>query len=217
MSNFIDFIAKSGAVSFGDFSIGSRKAPYFVDPTAFADANTIFSLGEMFASAINQKYGSNFDAIYGPSYRGIPLAVATSIAFYKNHYTNKKWIFDVRERLVTGHTPERTFYGADKLDTGSKIVVVDYVFGTGKTKRELVQRLENALNAEVVGVIVGVDLLERWGRKPAVEEFVSETGIPVHSFANIRSVIDYMKANAPDSLNEEVYNKCVKYLKANGF
>ncbi len=98
-TEFIEFLAKSGAVKFGDFTLKSgRQSPFFISTGVLCDGATSYELGKHFAKKINEIYGNNIDAIYGPAYKGIPLAVAVSIALQKEFYINKSWLFDRKEK-----------------------------------------------------------------------------------------------------------------------
>ncbi len=219
MSAFIEFLAKNNALSFGEFSLSGRTTPYFIDPSALTDGAAAMRLGEFFAAKINEKYGPNFNAVYGPAYRGIPLAVSTSIALSRNYNINRKWIFDIKERKITGHSAERSFYGADKLDTNSKVIIVDYVFSMGRSKTEMARRLSEGLKARVAGVVVGVDRLERAAKRHAVEEFMSATDVPVHPIVNIREIFDYLRSSEIEEgyrISEKAYSDCISYLKKYG-
>ncbi len=213
-TEFIEFLAKSGAIKFGEFTLKSgRQSPYFISTDLLCDGAATYSFGKYFARKINEVYGSNIDAIYGPAYKGIPLAVAVSIALHKEFGVNKPWIFDRKEKKI--HGDAGTFIGAT-LDREAKVVIVDDVFTTGETKIEAIKKIEKGIGAEVVGVVIAVDRMEHGIRLNAIEEFTDKTGIAVHAVTKVKDVFDYLKNRNIDGtvyVNEKLYEQFFEYRK----
>jgi len=131
-TDFIEFLARSGAVKFGEFTLKSgRQSPYFVNTGLLSNGGLTYELGKYYARTIKDNFGENFEAIYGPAYKGIPLAVAASIALYKDYSINKKWVFDRKEKKI--HGDSGGFVGAE-MDIGARVILVDDVMTTGETK-----------------------------------------------------------------------------------
>lgn len=216
-TSLIEFLAKSGAVKFGEFELKSgRISPYFISTGVLSSGAASYVLGRHFAKKIQEVYGDRFDAVYGPAYKGIPLAVSTSIALAKEFNTNKAWIFDRKEKKL--HGDRGAFVGAD-LDIGAKVVMVDDVMTTGGTKIESMEKLEKGMKAKVLGVVIAVDRQERAIKKSAVAEFTDQTGVPVHSLTNVNDVFEHLRNREIDGkvyVNEEVYNAYLKYRKKYG-
>ncbi|MBU0526865.1 MAG: orotate phosphoribosyltransferase [Candidatus Micrarchaeota archaeon] len=216
-TSFIEFLARSGAVKFGEFTLKSgRESPYFISTGVLADGSLTYELGKYYAQKIKDQFGTDFDAIYGPAYKGIPLAVATCIALQNEYGINKPWIFDRKEKKL--HGDRGAFVGGD-LDSGARIILVDDVMTTGGTKVEAIEKIKSSLNAELIGVIIAVDRMERSNKKTAIEEFTESTGVPVHSIENIKNIFEYLKENKVDStqyVTEKIYQKYVGYMKKYG-
>lgn len=215
-TEFIEFLVKNGAVKFGEFTLKSgRESPYFISTGVLSDGKNSYELGKFYAQKINEVF-PEIDAIYGPAYKGIPLAVSASIAMSRELGKTTGWIFDRKEKKV--HGDSGMFVGAD-LDIGAKIVIVDDVMTTGGTKIEAIEKIKKSLNAEVLGIIIAVDREEIGKRKSAVTEFTEETGIPVHSIVKISEVFEHLAKNKIDGkqyIDKKIYNAFLDYKKKYG-
>ncbi|MBS3068120.1 orotate phosphoribosyltransferase [Candidatus Micrarchaeota archaeon] len=216
-TDFIEFLAKSGAVKFGEFTLKSgRQSPFFISTGVLCDGATSYELGRHFARKINEVYGNNIDAVYGPAYKGIPLVVAVSIALQKEFSINKPWIFDRKEKKTYGDIS--AFVGA-ALDINARVVVVDDVFTTGETKMEAVDKIERIIKAKVVGIVIAVDRQEKGVRLGAIEEFTNKTGVPVHSVTTIKDVFDHLKNRTVEGkvyVSNKTYEMFIDYRKKYG-
>jgi orotate phosphoribosyltransferase len=216
-TEFIEFLAKSGAVKFGEFVLKSgRISPYFISTGVLSNGSASYELGKHFAKKIHDVFGSSFNAIYGPAYKGIPLAVSTSIALSKEFNLNKGWLFDRKEKKL--HGDRGAFVGAE-LDIDSKVVMVDDVMTTGGTKIEAMEKIQKGLSAEVVGIIIAVDRQELARKKSGVEEFSEETGIPVHSLTNVKDIFTHLLNRELDGktyVNDELFKTYSEYMKKYG-
>jgi orotate phosphoribosyltransferase len=214
---FIEFLAKSGAVKFGEFVLKSgRESPYFISTGVLADGLLTYELGRYYAQKIKERFGDDFDAVYGPAYKGIPLAVATCIALGKEYGMNKPWIFDRKEKKL--HGDRGAFVGGD-IDDGARVILVDDVMTTGGTKAEAIEKIKSSLNAKLIGVVIAVDRMERSNKKTAIEEFTEKTGIPVYPVENIRNIFEHLKSTPIEGkihVSEKTYGKYVEYMKKYG-
>lgn len=216
-TQFIEFLAKSGAVKFGEFVLKSgRESPYFISTGVLADGILTYELGRYFAQEIKGQFGDDFDAVYGPAYKGIPLAVATCIALQKEHGINKPWVFDRKEKKLHG---DRGSFVGGEVDYGAKVVLVDDVMTTGGTKEEAIGKIRSSLNAELCGIVIAVDRMEKGIRKSAIDEFSEKTGVQVYPIENIRNIFEHLKANQVDGkayVSDKTYSKYLEYMKKYG-
>jgi orotate phosphoribosyltransferase len=218
--SFIEFLAKNGAMRFGEFTLKSgRISPYFIDMGALTSGATISDLGRYYASKIHECYGDRFDVIFGPAYKAIPIAISAAIELKYLHRMDKRWLFDRKEMKLHGADANSIFVGSQHLDHGQKVVIVDDVLTTGGTKVEAIEKLEKALKAEVVGIIIAVDRQEIGKRKSAVEEFTEETGVPVHPIIDIHMAFNHLKGRPVDGkvyVNDKIHERYLDYMKKYG-
>jgi len=185
--NFIEFLLKHKALSFGEFTLKSgRISPYFFNLGMFNSGASLAQLGEFYATTLLQ---SNLphDVLYGPAYKGIPLVSATAIALANHHQKDTPYCFNRKEAKD---------HGEGKLIVGAalegKVVMVDDVISAGTTVRETISLLEN-MNANLTGIVIAFDRQERGeGEQSAVQETAQKYNVPVQSIITLQDVIAYM-------------------------
>lgn len=216
-TEFIEFLARSGAVKFGDFTLKSgRQSPFFISTGVLCNGYTSYELGRHFAKKINELYKDKFTAVFGPAYKGIPLAVSVSIALFREFNINRPWVFDRKEKKTYG---DASGFVGPSLDSGARYVIVDDVLTTGGTKLESVEKIKEGLKGEVIGIIIAVDRQERGIKLNATEEFTEKTGIPVHNITTIREIFDYLRNRTIDGrtyVDDSLYNEFTDYRKKYG-
>lgn len=216
---FIKFLIDQGVLKFGEFTLKSqRMSPYFINVGDLKDSEGIARLGEAFASAI-LSFTSNVDILFGPAYKGIPLAVATSIAF-KSKGRNVGFSFDRKEVKeygeATGSALQKQIIIGSEIKDNSNIVIVEDVFTTGDTKYDALNLLNKmASNLKFPVLMIAVDRQEVGvdGRS-AIGEFTEKTGIPVKSIINSWDIIEYLESQSPQ-FSEELKNM-KNYLRVYG-
>jgi len=178
---FVDLLVERKALKFGDFTLKSgRKSPYFINTGCFHQGGDLAALGSAYADAIQRRFGDGIQAIFGPAYKGIPLALATAQAYQLLVGRAVGWVFDRKE--AKDHGDGGLFVGCP-LTPGLPVVVVDDVITAGTAVRETMQKLA-PLKLDVRGVVVAVDRQERGQASlSAIEELAQEFSIPV--IANI--------------------------------
>lgn len=201
------FLVKAGALKFGDFTLKSgRRSPYFVNTGIICEGKEFLELCGFIAGKIEEIGGC--DVVYGPAYKGIPLAAGVAIALSGK---GKKvyWLFNRKEEkahgdkgVFVGHIPEK----------GESVVLVDDVFTTGGTKYENVELLKS-IGVKLKAVVVAVDREEKGERRGAAEEFAERTGVPVYSVATVSEIFEELKGK---EISEEIYRKFLEYRREYG-
>jgi len=218
-TQFIEFLAKNNAIRFGEFILKSgRASPYFIDLGVLTNGSAITELGKHYANKINEAFKGDFDVVFGPAYKAIPLAISASMAL-NNMGQDKKWLFDRKEIKLHGADANSLFVGSQTLDIGQKVVIVDDVMTTGGTKLDAITRLEKSLKAEVKGIVVAVDRMEIGRRRSAIEEFTEETDVPVYSITDIKSVFQHLHNRDIDGkiyVDDKIYKAYEEYMKKYG-
>jgi orotate phosphoribosyltransferase len=216
---FIEFLAKRGAIRFGEFTLKSgRESPYFIDLGALTSGAAVSELGRQYALKIKEGFGDGFDVVFGPAYKAIPLAISATMALH-GMGMEKKWLFDRKEMKIHGADANSVFVGSQNVDHGQRVVLVDDVMTTGGTKVEAIGKLEKSLKAKVVGIVIAVDRMERGKKDSALSEFTERTGIPVHAITTIHDIFTHLRARPLDGkvyVSEKTYERYQAYMNKYG-
>lgn len=216
---FIDFMVDSGALLFGEFVTKSgRETPYFINIGEFNSGSQLNRLGEYYAQAINHKYGLDFDALFGPAYKGISLAVSTSIAMEKLYGKEVKYCYNTKEATETDNASEMLL-GAELKD-GDRVIVIEDVTTAGTSIRETMPIIRSQGNIDVVGLIVSVDRLEKGYEGKAAFDEISETyNIEVFSIVTLHEIIERLynkEHNGKIIIDDAMMGKLNAYLDLYG-
>ncbi len=185
---FIKFMSESGVLTFGDFTLKSgRKAPYFINAGKYMTGAQIAKLGGFYADCIKEN-GIEGDVLFGPAYKGLPLAVSAVSAMYSKFEQNLYYCFDRKE--VKDHGEGGMFVGKQPED-GDKIIIIEDVMTSGKALREVLPKLEGAAKVNVTGMVITVDRMEKGLNSDlsAVQEVYRDFGIKVYSIVTIKDII----------------------------
>ena len=185
---FIKFMTECGVLTFGDFTLKSgRKAPYFINTGNYKTGAQLCRLGEYYAQCITE-HGLKADVLFGPAYKGIPLAAAAAIALYKEHGVEVGYAYDRKE--VKDHGEGGMIVGS-KLSDGTKVVLIEDVMTSGKALREVYPKLKSVADVDIAGMIITVDRQEKGlnSDKSAVQEVKAEFGIDVYSIVTVSDII----------------------------
>ena len=208
---FIQFLQGAGVLKFGDFTAKSgRKIPYFINAGDIKTGEQIAKLGEFYAKAYLEKVGNRRTVLYGPAYKGISIAVSSSIALSKEgldvpFFFNRKEAKDHGEGGVfVGYVPKE----------GEEVVIVEDVITAGTAIRESMEILSSLQNVKVAAVFVMVDRKEKGKtEKSAMAEVGEEFGFPVYSVVDVYDIIEYLEE---DEKNAENVQRIKNYLAVNG-
>lgn len=188
---FIEFMVKCKVLKFGDFITKSgRKTPFFVNTGFYKTGYQLRKLGEYYAKAIEKKYGTDFDILFGPAYKGIPLSVSTSIAISELY--NKEIAYCSNRKEIKDHGDKGILLGSSITD-GDKIVIIEDVTTAGTSIQETIPILKAQGNINVIGLIVSVDRMERGqGSKSALSEIEEKYSINTTAIVTMKEVIEYL-------------------------
>jgi orotate phosphoribosyltransferase len=199
---FIEFMVESQVLKFGEFTLKSgRKSPFFMNAGAYVTGDQLHRLGIYYAKAIHDNFGLDFDVVFGPAYKGIPLSVVTAMALHElygkevGYCSNRKEAKDHGEGgNLLGHV----------LQDGDRVVMVEDVTTSGKSIDETYPLITAAANIEVKGLIVSLDRMEvgKDGKVRATQEVSEKYGMPVASIVDMAEVTEYLH-------NREVQGKVV--------
>ena len=208
---FIQFLESAGVLKFGDFIAKSgRRIPYFINAGEIKTGDQISKLGEFYAKSYLEKVGNKRTVLYGPAYKGISIAVATSIGLSKKgldvpFFFNRKEAKDHGEGgIFVGYLPK----------AGDEIVIVEDVITAGTAIRESMANLSSLEGTKIAATFVMVDRKEKGkGEKSAMAEIADEFGFPVYSVVDVYDIIEYLEE---DEKNAENVERIKKYLEVNG-
>ncbi|MBO4347934.1 MAG: orotate phosphoribosyltransferase [Lachnospiraceae bacterium] len=195
---FIEFMVESNVLKFGDFTLKSgRKSPFFMNAGAYVTGYQLKKLGEYYAKAIHNKYGDDFDVLFGPAYKGIPLSVTTAIAYSELYGKEIRYCSNRKE--VKDHGDTGILLGS-KLKDGDRVVIIEDVTTSGKSIEETFPIIQAQADVEIVGLIVSLNRMEKGLNTDmsALDEIRSTYGFKTSAIVTMQDVI------------EALYNKEIK-------
>lgn len=193
-SDFIELAVHAGALKFGSFTLKSgRVSPYFFNSGVFYRGELTRALAAVFSQLINLRLKpEKYDIVFGPAYKGIPLAVSVSMALAAKG-VDKPWCFNRKE--AKEHGDRGNFVGAPIAD-GSRIIIIDDVFTTGGAKEEAIEQLSSVAKVSIAGIFILVDRQEKGNdNKNAILEFEAKHKTKVHSVVSADDIFDYLSKN----------------------
>ncbi len=210
--NFIKFMTECGVLTFGDFTLKSgRKAPYFVNTGNYKTGAQLAKLGEFYAQCIKEN-GLSPDTLFGPAYKGIPLAVSCSVALYNKYNMDVNYCFDRKEAKDHG---EGGVIVGKKLTDGENVVIIEDVITAGTAIRQVIPVLKEQADVNISAMIISVDRMEKGkGELSAVGEVKKEFGIDVFSIVTINDIIDAIRNGVIEG--KEYLDKMLEYRKTYG-
>lgn len=215
---FITFMVRSGVLTFGDFTTKSgRKTPYFINTGNYKTGAQAAKLGDYYAACIQQNLPDGVDCLFGPAYKGIPLAVAAASSLYRNFDRDLPYCFNRKEAKDHGEGGVMVGY---KPQAGDKVVIVEDVVTAGTAVRETIELFQHVADVELTALIVSVDRMERGtGEKTTINELREEYGIRVFPIVTVRQVIDFLYNREVDGkvyIDGAMKNRMEHYLDQYG-
>jgi orotate phosphoribosyltransferase len=188
---FIEFMVDCNVLKFGDFVTKSgRKTPFFVNTGFYRTGSQLVKLGEYYAKAIQDKYGVDFDVLFGPAYKGIPLTVATTMAISNLYGADIKYCSNRKE--VKDHGDTGILLGSPISD-GDKVIIIEDVTTAGTSINETLPIIKAQGNVDVAGLVVSVDRMERGqGDKSALDEIKENYGIETTAIVTMAEVVEHL-------------------------
>lgn len=188
---FIEFMLQSDVLRFGEFQTKSgRLSPYFINTGNYRTGAQISTLGTYYAALVAETVGNAFDALFGPAYKGIPLAAATAAKLYQNHGIDKNYFFNRKE--LKSHGEGGDLVGYKPVD-GDRIVIIEDVITAGTAVRETMPILTAAANVTVKDMFISVNRMEvGQNGKTATAEIKENFGIDVHAIVTVKDIFDYL-------------------------
>ncbi|VXC99486.1 orotate phosphoribosyltransferase [Pseudomonas sp. 9Ag] len=185
--DFIRFAIERGVLRFGEFTLKSgRTSPYFFNAGLFDTGAALAQLGRFYAAAVADS-GIDFDVIFGPAYKGIPLAAATAISLAEHHQRDLPWCFNRKE--AKDHGEGGTLVGAP---LNGRVLIVDDVITAGTAIREVMQIIQTQ-GAQAAGVLIALNRQERGqGQLSAIQEVEQDYGMPVVSIVSLAQVLEFL-------------------------
>ncbi|MEY8337419.1 orotate phosphoribosyltransferase [Lachnospiraceae bacterium 62-35] len=188
---FIEFMIDCEVLKFGDFVTKSgRKTPFFVNTGFYRTGAQLRKLGAYYARAIREAFGTDFDVLFGPAYKGIPLTVAASMALSENFDADIKYCSNRKE--IKDHGDKGILLGSP-IQNGDKIVIIEDVTTAGTSINETLPIIKAQGDVEVVGLVVSVDRMERGqGEKSALAEIQETFGLKTTAIVTMADVVEHL-------------------------
>ena len=189
---FIEFMAESDVLKFGDFTLKSgRKSPFFMNAGNYVTGTQLMKLGEYYAKAIHDNYGDDFDVLFGPAYKGIPLSVAAAIAYAKLYGKEVRYCSNRKE--AKDHGDAGILLGS-RLQDGDRVVIIEDVTTSGKSIEETFPILKAQADVRVAGLMVSLDRMEKGlaSGESALMEIQKTYGFPAGAIVTMQEVVEHL-------------------------
>ena len=189
---FIEFMVESDVLKFGDFTLKSgRKSPFFMNAGAYVTGGQLKRLGEYYAKAIHENFGDDFDVLFGPAYKGIPLSVITAVAYHDLYGREVRYCSNRKE--VKDHGDTGILLGS-KLNDGDRVVMIEDVTTSGKSIEETYPIVTSQAKVEIVGLMVSLNRMEVGlsGKMSALDEIKEKYGFEARAIVTMEEVTSHL-------------------------
>lgn len=216
---FIEFMVESNVLKFGEFTLKSgRKSPFFMNAGAYVTGSQLMRLGEYYAKAIHEHYGDDFDVLFGPAYKGIPLSVATTIAYSKLYGKEIRYCSNRKE--VKDHGDTGILLGS-KINDGDKVVIIEDVTTSGKSIEETYPIVKAQGDVEIIGLMVSLNRMEKGlgGSMSALDEIREKYGFEANAIVTMEEVVEHLynrECQGKIVINDEIKTAIDAYYEQYG-
>ena len=215
---FITFMVRAGVLTFGDFTTKSgRRTPYFINTGNYKTGAQAAKLGDYYAACIQQNLPDGVDCLFGPAYKGIPLAVAAASSLYRNYGRDLPYCFNRKE--AKDHGEGGVMVGCKPQD-GDRVVIVEDVVTAGTAVRESIELFQHVADVKMRALIVSVDRMERGIRAcSTLDELREDYGIAVYPIVTVREIIAFLHNRELDGrvyIDDEMKGRMEAYLEQYG-
>ena len=216
---FIEFMVDSNVLKFGDFTLKSgRKSPFFMNAGAYVTGTQLRRLGEYYAKAIHDNYGLDFDVLFGPAYKGIPLTVATTMAISELYGKDIRYCSNRKE--VKDHGDTGILLGS-KLKDGDRVIMIEDVTTSGKSMEETVPKVRGAADVTIIGLMVSLNRMEigLGGKVSALDEIKERYGFETSAIVSMADVVEHLynkPCNGEIVINDDIKAAIDKYYEEYG-
>ena len=215
---FITFMVRAGVLTFGDFTTKSgRRTPYFINTGNYKTGAQAAKLGDYYAACIQQNLPDGVDCLFGPAYKGIPLAVSAAASLYRNYGRDLPYCFNRKE--AKDHGEGGVMVGCKPQD-GDRVVIVEDVVTAGTAVRESIELFQHVADVKMRALIVSVDRMERGTRAcSTLDELREDYGIAVYPIVTVREIIAFLHNRELDGrvyIDDEMKGRMEAYLEQNG-
>ena len=216
---FIKFMVDSSVLKFGDFTLKSgRKSPFFMNAGAYVTGTQLKKLGEYYAKAINNAFGLDFDVLFGPAYKGIPLSVATTMAISELYGKDIRYCSNRKE--VKDHGDTGILLGS-KLKDGDRVVMIEDVTTSGKSIEETFPIIKAQADVEIKGLVVSLNRMEvgLGGKLSALDEIKEKYGFDTSAIVTMEEVTEYLynkEVGGQVIIDDEMKSRIDAYYKEYG-
>lgn len=216
---FIEFMVECDVLKFGEFTLKSgRKSPFFMNAGAYVTGSQLMRLGEYYAKAIHDNYGDDFDVLFGPAYKGIPISVVTAVAYSRLYGKEIRYCSDRKEEK--DHGADKGSFLGSKLKDGDRVVMIEDVTTSGKSMEETVPKVKGAADVEIIGLMVSLNRMEvgLGGKISALDEIKEKYGFDANAIVTMEEVVEHLynhpcqgKVVIDDKMKKEIEAYYEKY------
>lgn len=217
---FIEFMISCDVLKFGEFTLKSgRKSPFFMNAGGYVTGSQLAKLGEYYAKAIHETYGDDFDVLFGPAYKGIPISVVTAVAYANLYGKEIRYCSDRKEEK--DHGADKGSFLGSSLKDGDRVIMIEDVTTSGKSMEETVPKVKGAADVKILGLMVSLNRMEVGlsGNLSALEEIQEKYGFAANAIVSMEEVVEYLynkERNGNVIIDDSLKSKIDAYYKQYG-